>query len=422
MVTNGVTNLPMDGYPKVESSKTPQVANQFANALEPAPVLEPQVAEKPAQASVPSGISSLYNDAPNNTQTFSDKAHQVWSFAREVVGGFGKPSGVPDDTIPTKEVSVIDGNSRQLVNGERPLLETQTVKPNQPFNVLPPGQKTVAGTLDTKTEDTDIENGPNGNLNGVLSTPGKKPSLAEKYYGKGKGPTDEPDVEEPTPVVKPQQNSVKELPPPPPPPPPPVVIENNNNNNNGGFVPNNGNGNGNGPVVFSNVNNFGPGAPLQYDPMTGQPLNPQPQQFVPNTGLPLINGQPQQFDPVTGLPLAVPPQPQFDPATGMLLTAQPSQLQTLFSQVDLFANLPPILNYNNGYSGGDFNNFQLPTLGMNMPSMFNLPQFPPLPNGGGGSMSWSQGLYGDILGSYFGGIIPPGGASSTAGLQFAPGF
>ena len=73
----------------------------------------------------------------------------------------------------------------------------------------------------------------------------------------------------------------------------------------------------------------GASAPAQYaqpmqqnnfDPMTGQPINVQPQQnnFDPMTGQP-INVQPQQnnFDPMTGQPINVQPQQnKFDPMTG----------------------------------------------------------------------------------------------------------
>ncbi len=415
MVTNGVTNLPTDGYQRLESSKAPQGANQFASALEPANAPAPQLVEKPAQDAAPSGISALYNDTPDSTQTFTQKAHQVWSFARNVVGNFGKPAGAPEALVTTPDASNEEpltvtgsgsgGNSPQLVKGQTPLLtpddEPDAVQSPQALRVVPAGLQNPTG----ESDDSDDDNNDDGSGNGANSA-GIQPSLAEKYYGKNHGSTDEPDTEIEEPPVQTVQTH-QEAPPPPPPSAPENINNNNNNNNNG----NNGN-NGNGMFAL----NSDPPV-LQYAPVEFVPPSPQPQQYDPNTGLPL-NLQAQQYDPITGLPVT-PQLQQYDPTTGLPLTMQPNQLQTLFSQVGQVASLPPVFGLTND-PNNSFANFQLPTFGMPNPqSMFNLPL---LPTGGGTGQTWSQGLYGDILGSYFGGMIPPGGASSTAGLQFTPGF
>ena len=390
MVKNGVTNLPMDGYQRLESSKAPQGANQFASALEPATAPAPQLVAKPVLDDAPSGISALYSDTPDNTQTFTQKAHQVWSFARDVVGSFGKPAGAPEALVTSPDASVEEslivngggsgGNAPPLAKAQSLVLtsgdDPDAVQSPQALRVVPTGLQNPTGGNDDSNDDN--SNDP-------------QPSLAEKYYGKNHGRTEEPE-----PVIeKPPVQTVQTYQEAPPPPAP----ENTNNNNNGVFALN------------SNPQ------PLQYAPVEFVPPPPQPQQYATNTSLPL-NLQSQQYDPVTGLPV-LPPTQQYDPTTGLLLTTQPNQLQSLFSQVGQVASLPPVFGLTNDPNNG-FGNFQLPTFGMSNPqSMFNLPL---LPTGGGTGQTWSQGLYGDILGSYFGGMIPPGGASSTAGLQFTPGF
>lgn len=397
MVTNGVTNLPTDGYQRLESSKAPQGANQFASALVPANAPAPQLVEKPAQDAAPSGISALYNDTPDSTQTLTQKAHQVWSFARDVVGNFGKPAGAHEALVTTPDDSTGEpltvndgGNSPQLLKGQSPVLEPDNepdaVQSPQALRVVPAGLQNPTGESDDSNDDNNDD---------------PQPSLAAKYYTKNHGRTEEPEPVIDKPPVQTVQ-TYQEAPPPPPPPAPETI--NNNNGNNG----NNGNGvfalNSNPPV-------------LQYPPVEFVPPSPQPQQYAPNTDL-TLDLQAQQYDPITGLPVT-PQLQQYDPTTGLPLTTQPNQLQSLFSQVGQVASLPPVFGLTNDPNNG-FANFQLPTLGMPNPqSMFNLPL---LPTGGGTGQTWSQGLYGDILGSYFGGMIPPGGASSTAGLQFTPGF
>ncbi|MCE3236192.1 MAG: hypothetical protein K0Q50_2372 [Vampirovibrio sp.] len=371
MVINSVTNMPMDGFPKTEVSKSSSVNNQFANALETKPTENSAPTEKSAQNG-PAGLSALYDDSPVQPPTFTERAHQAWGFARDVVNNFVNPgqAGSPSET--TNEAPLIKGNGPMAITNnadDKPaagkFLVNQGDGNGTPFKVTTNSSDTKEITLD---------------VNGQYP---QKPFTSEEDDKTGN----------------------------------PNKPENTHNGNTPGFTMMSSTEKKSGSV---NNNN-------QPNSWNGDPNNGDPNYY---------EDTPPLIDPVTGLPIGSPP----------------STLDTLFYQVDQVGEWVPISG-NSGqqpwtqgwqqqpwdtswqqpswnsnwqqpwnanwqqswFPGGDFN-YQFPQ------ENYYFPPLPVIPTGGGGGQTWSQGLYGDIINEYFGGIIPPGGSSETAGLEFAPGF
>lgn len=387
MVTNGVTNMPMDGFPKPEVSKSSKANNQFANALETKPANNSVLSEKPVQNG-PTGISALYNDDHGQPPTITERAHQAWGFAREVVNGFVNP-GQPDNTM---DVPVVKGNQALAVvtpPDSKPAGNEINVD-NDTKAAIP----TVTATTPTPEEDVDSEED--------VDTEDETPTQAEKFYGKyhqKSTPATAKDTQDDTDTV-PQYNGNGNA---------PIVMLSTTDDDKGNGTQTSHSGQSGGQGNQSVTNEEGP----VIDPNTGLPIvndewNPgNDQWFTWNSNNNNNNGYPQEIDPATGLPIGSPP-----------------QLSNLFQQVDQVGQWPVLSFSNNSYQPWD-----QPWQGQ--PSPFTLPNpqenyyFPPLPQisgNNGQGQTWSQGLYSDILGNYFGGVVPTGGSSSTAGLEFAPGF
>lgn len=374
MVTNSVTNMPMGGFQALEVPKSTKANNQFANALETQPVIIPDGTQQPEQNS-PSGFNALYADDPIEKPSLTDRAYQAWGYARDAFSGFMKPASVKQRTGDSQAV-VIPGEEETIPNENPPFFGTNDLPVTEGSSTFPqkPGQPVL---------------NPYG--------AGQPPTQAQKFYGKyHEKPSENPDATTNPDELPPEQKAHWQ-----------------SLNADGTPIPEN--------------------EPYYYAPPAEEyivdPNNPQNLPIDPATGLPIVQysqTNPNEYHPTYNYQSAYTAGP-IDPVTGLPIGSQPQQLQTLFTQVDILGTMPPIQIpgsnqpvWNQASAWQQQSPFMLPTNGQYFsPDMF---AFPPLLTGDGSDQTWSQGLYGDIIGQYFGGYVPQGGASSTAGLQFAPGF